>query len=247
MNGQPYPHPQSPPMYVMPMPQHNGLGIAGFLLAFVGLIIPTGIVSLLGLILSVAALGRPPRFFAVLGVLLGLLGVVIWGAVFLAIGAALAFVAVVLAVLAMMALLVVETELATVTADLVNIQAAVIERMEGRSGAETPSLHELGLRESTILDPWGRPYRIIPEGGRRLEIVSDGPDGLPDTADDLRTSTLDRQWERAVESLPSTIKTMMQRTDRIERQSTCSGNVCREMDDVIVIDESSVPAGHSDH
>lgn len=34
-------------------------------------------------------------------------------------------------------------------------------------------------------DPWGTEYEIVPEGGRLFRIRSNGPDGLPETDDDI--------------------------------------------------------------
>ena len=34
-------------------------------------------------------------------------------------------------------------------------------------------------------DPWGHPYRLVREGPRAFRICSNGPDGQPDTADDI--------------------------------------------------------------
>lgn len=36
-------------------------------------------------------------------------------------------------------------------------------------------------------DPWGRPYRLQPDGDA-LFVVSDGPDRTPGTADDVRSA-----------------------------------------------------------
>jgi general secretion pathway protein G len=47
-------------------------------------------------------------------------------------------------------------------------------------------------RPSPLADPWGNDYRLIdttPPGGRAsFTIKSNGPDGLPDTPDDLSIS-----------------------------------------------------------
>lgn len=52
----------------------NGLGIAGFIVSLVGLILTCGLLSPLGLLLSLFALFKPPRGFAVAGVITGLVG-----------------------------------------------------------------------------------------------------------------------------------------------------------------------------
>jgi molecular chaperone DnaK len=62
---QPEPTPAPPPT--------NGLGIAGFVCSLVGLC-AGGLLSPVGLILSLVALGREPRGFAIAGVILGALG-----------------------------------------------------------------------------------------------------------------------------------------------------------------------------
>jgi hypothetical protein len=63
---------------MVPIRERNGLGVVGFLIAMIGLFIPTGIVALLGLMISLVALGKAPRAFAGLGVITGLFGTVIW-------------------------------------------------------------------------------------------------------------------------------------------------------------------------
>lgn len=75
-----YPQPQ--PQYIMvPMRESNGLGVAGFFIALIGLAIPTGIIALLGMLVSLVALGKAPRGFAGMGVVVGLFGTVLWLAI----------------------------------------------------------------------------------------------------------------------------------------------------------------------
>ena len=38
--------------------------------------------------------------------------------------------------------------------------------------------------ERFLDDPWGNPYRLVCEG-KRWRVVSNGPDGVPDTVDDI--------------------------------------------------------------
>ena len=61
----PEPAPQSP--------ANNGLAIAGFVVSILG-IITCGVLAPIGLLLSLIGLVRPPRGFAVAGVVVGLLG-----------------------------------------------------------------------------------------------------------------------------------------------------------------------------
>jgi predicted transcriptional regulator len=45
------------------------------------------------------------------------------------------------------------------------------------------------LRQDEILDPWGNPYRLLRDySGWNLELMSAGPDGVEETADDLTWS-----------------------------------------------------------
>src|SRR4051794_20572043 len=69
--GQPYqPYPYNPPT---PAPT-NGLGIAGFVVSLVGLILTGGILCPIGLLLSLFALFRRPRGFAIAGFIIGIIG-----------------------------------------------------------------------------------------------------------------------------------------------------------------------------
>ncbi len=56
-----------------PRPRSNGLGVAGFVTSLVGLL-TCGVLSPFGLMLSVPALVRGPRGFAMAGTVLGLIG-----------------------------------------------------------------------------------------------------------------------------------------------------------------------------
>ena len=40
--------------------------------------------------------------------------------------------------------------------------------------------------ERFLDDPWGSPYRFVCEG-KRWRVISNGPDGVPNTADDIST------------------------------------------------------------
>ena len=52
------PAPYGTPQFVMmPVAQRNGLGVFGFFVSLIGILIPTGVISLLGLVLSLAAIG----------------------------------------------------------------------------------------------------------------------------------------------------------------------------------------------
>ena len=71
----PPPRPAQPP----PMPQTNGLGVAGFIVSLVGMVLCFGLICPIGAILSGIALIWKPRGFALAGLILGVLGSVLWG------------------------------------------------------------------------------------------------------------------------------------------------------------------------
>lgn len=209
------------PVVMMPVSQHNGLAVAGFLLAIVGLFVPTGVLALLGLILSMAALGRPPRLFAILGVLIGLIGVLVWGALMLGAVLALAFSLAGLAVLATFALVAAETPLVTITADMYNLADAIVGESD-RRGPEggLPDLDGLAIDAATRLDPWGNAYVLEPRSGDErfpFDLVSCGPDGVPGSEDDIRMTDLEARWEHALGRLPASLRAFGERADARER------------------------------
>src|SRR5690349_7884012 len=61
-----------------PVRQSNTLGLVGFICALIGLLTGGHLLSPVGLILSLVALGSRPRGFAVWGVILGFLGTCGW-------------------------------------------------------------------------------------------------------------------------------------------------------------------------
>lgn len=212
---------QSMPVVMMPVPQHNGLAVAGFLLAVVGLFVPTGVLALLGLILSMAALGRPPRLFAILGVLIGLIGVLVWGALMLGAVLALAFSLAGLAVLAMFALVTAETPLVTITADMYNIADAIVGESD-RRGTEggLPDLAGLSIDAATRLDPWGNAYVLEHRAGNErlpFDLLSWGPDGVSGSEDDIRMTDLEARWEQALSRLPASLKAFGDRAEARDR------------------------------
>ena len=68
--------------------------------------------------------------------------------------------------------------------------AAVVRWMGEKPGRRLPesldSIYKQYYQHYLAEDPWGAPYRVV-KGKRKGEfaIVSDGPDGLPDTDDDI--------------------------------------------------------------
>lgn len=193
---QPYMQPQ---VMVMPVPQTNGLGVFGFFVALIGLFIPTGIVSLLGLVLSLSAIGRAPRGFATMGVILGLLGTVFWLVIML-VAAALGLIGLAIFAIAIgVCFMLVNPEVVETTTDMVNVAIAA-EDYKQHNGRLPDTIDELGLSVAVMTDPWGGPYRfVLADVDHGFDIISGGPDGVFDSGDDVSFIRLDRIWEDAVE------------------------------------------------
>ena len=210
------PYPPYPPYVMVPVRERNGLGVVGFLIALVGLVIPTGIVALLGLLISLVALGRAPRLFAGMGVITGLFGTVIWLALMiLAVFGVLAAGAVAV-VFAAGAFILTQPEIIEVTSDMLNTTMVVVEYEKEHD--ELPAdIAALGLGVSTQIDPWGRAYQYkLVDAEPGFDIVSSGGDGEFGTDDDMALSRLDEVWEKAFENFGSKMEDLCERLERLE-------------------------------
>ena len=155
----------------------NGLGIAGFICSLVGLL-TCGILSPVGLLLSLAAMFRPPRGFAIAGVMLGILGS-LWVA---------AIIAVVSLTIGLRAAASVVLGAGDVAAlfDIAVIQRGIRQHHQ-ETGALPRTLDELSLEEGALTDSWGARYDYrAGSDGRSFTIESPGRDGQMGTADDIR-------------------------------------------------------------
>jgi hypothetical protein len=215
---QPPLYPVAPQYVVVPAQggQRNGLGVFGFLLALVGMLIPTGIVSFLGLLISLAAIGRAPRAFAAFGVVLGLLGSVIWlviGIVALVVGLVGAAAGMVMA--AGMFVLT-QPEVVEVTSDMVNVAVAAKEYEQDEQRLPD-SLDDLDVSRSATIDPWGNSYLLTSiDEDPGFDLVSAGEDGRFDTDDDIRLTRLDRFWEDAFEDFERKAEAFGERLEALE-------------------------------
>ncbi len=213
------------PQYVMvPVAQSNGLGVFGFFLALIGLIIPTGIVALLGLLISLVALGRSPRGWAMMGTLVGLFGTVIWLVIDIA-AVLVGLIAVIGIGLGLSAgFLMTQPEVVEITSDMLNTAIAVEHRYE--SDDEMPaSLDGLGLSAAALVDPWGTSYRYElrdrdntnSRDELRFELTSAGPDTAFGTDDDILLSKLDRLWENAFETFEDKMEELNSKVESLQR------------------------------
>jgi hypothetical protein len=206
---------------MVPVRESNGLGVAGFFIALIGLFIPTGIVALLGLLISLAALGRPPRGFAAMGVVIGLIGTVLWLVItgLVLVGGLAAGAIALLAAAAMF--IVTQPEIIEVTSDMINLTIAAVE-YEEKNGDLPEDITALSLGATTLTDPWGNPYRYRlvnhDPGNHELgfDVISNGADGLADTGDDLALSRMDRIWEDAFEGFGTKMEEFGNRMQALE-------------------------------
>lgn len=155
----------------------NGLGIAGFICSLIGLL-TCGVLSPVGLLLSLVAMFRPPRGFAIAGVILGILGSA-WVA----------------AIIALVSLTIGLAAAATVVLGSGDVAALFdiemirrgIRQHHRETGALPRTLDELSLEEGALTDSWGARYSYsIGADGRSYTIESPGRDGQLGTADDIR-------------------------------------------------------------
>ena len=208
-------YPQQP--YVMvPIRERNGLGVVGFVIAVVGLVIPTGIVALLGLMISLVALGRAPRAFAGLGVITGLIGTVIWLVLTILAIFGMLIAGVVAVVFGAGAFILTQPEIIEVTSDMLNTTMVVVEYEKEHDQLPT-DIAALGLGVSTRTDPWGRAYQYkLVDADPGFDIVSSGSDGEFDTDDDMALSSLDEVWQNAFANFGSKMEDLCERLKRLE-------------------------------
>jgi hypothetical protein len=63
--------------------------------------------------------------------------------------------------------------------------AAMEWQLRNRALRDVPQLSQLGDAARLRSDPWGNALRISASASGDIEVRSDGPDGKPDTADDV--------------------------------------------------------------
>lgn len=152
--------------YGEPKPR-NILGIVGFVFSVTCLVAP------LGVLLSMFALLKRPRGFAIAGVLVGAVFSIPHG--------------VVAASYLRLALL----SPAELTAETTGVEASAVLAEAAHhfvtSGSLPTSADQLDLEKSTATDYWGNPYRLEITGTRveSIKVFSAGPDGVFDTDDDV--------------------------------------------------------------
>lgn len=212
----------------IPIRETNGLGMVGFVVSLLGLAVPTGAVSLLGLLISLVALSRAPRGFASAGVFVGLLGAAFWLIVLvlaLAVGMLAALVgAVVFAGVFMLT----QPEVIEVTTDMANL-ALGIQYYERQEKAMPEALDDLGLGVATLTDPWGNRYRyVLASADAGFDVWSSGQDGEFETDDDLALSRLPEIWEHAFATFELKTKEFCEKLQTLQDEGKSPFPFCTE-------------------
>lgn len=180
----------------------NPMGLAGFIVSLVGFL-SCGLLSPIGLIMSLVGLGRQPKGFAIAGVVLGALGScgIIVGLLFFPI-----FLFSLLAAVGIAGGAAALFGPRVESAIEMGIISGALEQYYDQHGAWPASLSEPDVRVhvpdgALMTDPWGNPYVYrLGADGQSYELFSMGPDGVADTADDLDEDGDPRQ----IPSAPST-------------------------------------------
>lgn len=161
--------------------ESNGLGLAGFIVSLVGFIACGGLICPIGLIMSLFALTKRPKGFAIAGAVIGAIGSLGFIILFFVVGIA--------ALLALVGL----GLAAAVAAVAMNIgQNGIhiykdIETYYDANAKAPASLADLGTYTPAELeDAWGTPirYEVSPDG-QEIWLRSDGQDKARGTGDDI--------------------------------------------------------------
>ncbi len=177
--------------------ESNGLGVAGFIVSIVGLCVG-GLLSPVGLVLSLIALGKQPRGFAIAGVVIGAIGSC---GIIIAIIALPIALALVIGIAAAVGLTAVAGPQAEAYVEMFVLTTNIEERARDSTGVLPATLDEAAskLNESQVTDPWGHKYVYeLTQEGKAFRLFSMGPDGVAATPDDEQYT-----WEIEFNNQPS--------------------------------------------
>jgi hypothetical protein len=172
-------------------PGANTLGLAGFVTSLIGFVVTGGLLCPIGLLLSLIALRRAPRGFAIAGVVIGVLG---------SCGGCLMLLVVVpMLILILASGVTLAAALGFIAAGgpsaletfthMVAVNQAISRFVEVR-GVAPASLSELNVDPAQLIDGWGTPlqYQVSDASGKICwTLQSAGPDRMLD-ADDMTFS-----------------------------------------------------------
>ena len=143
----------------------NPLGIAGFVLSLLCVTAP------IGLIVSIIALFKQPRGFAIAGTVIGLILTSILG--FFTVAAIKMWPEI--------------KNVLEAQSDFVAIKGAIITHQNANDGQLPPDLSVLSLSSDILTDPWGTQWGYeLSSDGTTFTLVSAGPDGVMNSSDDAR-------------------------------------------------------------
>ena len=167
--------PAQPQTYYYEPPPTNALGIAGFVVSLSGLIVCLGLISPIGLILSLIALAKSPRGYAIAGSIVGALG----------------------SVLGVLTVLVLTNVIGTglfnssyyysYTGNQIDSASYDIDNHFQSNQDTLPDQATGNVIISSYLDEWGSSLQYAPTAGSNADytISSAGPDGVFQTSDDI--------------------------------------------------------------
>ncbi|MEO0484246.1 MAG: DUF4190 domain-containing protein [Planctomycetota bacterium] len=155
--------------------QSNTLGLVGFIVSIVGLI-TGGCLAPIGLVLSIIAVFKQPRGFAIAGIVISLVGLLL-------------FVVILLPIIGL--ILLAGVAIAAVT-EAIDDFTGPLNNYYDTNGAYPATLDEVGIDLSVLDEAYGGgwQYNRAPDG-QSFTIVGPGPDGQLDTEDDF-TIAVDR-------------------------------------------------------
>lgn len=162
----------------------NGLGLASFIVSLVGVLFCGGIICPIGVIMAIIAMSKPPKGFAIAGLVIGIIGS-LWlvGLVLLLV---LASIGVAVGIGAAIFGGILGIPYFQVALDAQQIRERAGDYL-AQNGAYPDSLDALTFtKQSTLEDPWGAAYRYeLGADQRSATLTSSGPDKQFDTGDDI--------------------------------------------------------------
>jgi len=169
-----------------PTEQANNLAIAGFICSVLGILGTCGLLSPIGLILSLVALGREPRGFAIAGAVIGALGTCLVVPVLIF---AVALPMVFLSVLAALGISGVLGPGFTAKIEMAELAGKIKDYQRDHTMLPI-TLDDLGIADTDLLsDRWGHPYGYeLSADGLSYRLFSLGPDGVAGTPDDIQAN-----------------------------------------------------------
>ncbi len=176
-SGGMYQQPGGPEFAYAPQPQpQNTWGLMGLIISVIGLVGSCGLLSPIGLLLSIIGMFKEPRGMAVGGLIVGLIGTI-----FLAV-AGLAIIGMFLAMMGLIAVASTALEHATQYAPLIDAQVVLADAWGDKDGLPDEKTGNQLLAGKT--DKWGKAIKYETDG-TKYSLRSAGKDSKFNTADDV--------------------------------------------------------------